>query len=155
MSQITATADKFTILIVDDANENLHTLLNILRADYAVLAATSGAKALEIVRRGPLPDLILLDIQMPEMDGYQVLEHLKQNNATAGIPVIFVTALSESTDEARGIRMGAADYITKPLVAEIVLARARTHLELDRYRRRYGDTPLSHAGAEEHDQGHE
>ena len=82
------------ILIVDDVNENLHVLMNILREDYAILAATNGEKALELAARQPSPDLILLDIKMPGMDGYEVVRRLKANPATAGIPVIFVTALA-------------------------------------------------------------
>lgn len=81
------------ILIVDDVHENLHALMNVLRDDYAILAATSGEKALELARRSPQPDLILLDIRMPGMDGYSVLAELKIDPATAEIPVIFVTAL--------------------------------------------------------------
>jgi len=130
--------DKSRILIVDDVHENLHTLLNILRGEYAILAATSGEKALEIAQRQPVPDLILLDVVMPEMDGYQVLECLQASDATADIPVIFVTAASESGDEAKGFQMGAADYLTKPVVPETLLARVRTHLVLAAYRKRYG-----------------
>lgn len=89
------------ILIVDDVNENLHALLSILRDDYAVMAATTGEKALELATRLPGPELVLLDIKMPGMDGYEVLRRLKADPSTADIPVIFVTALSETADEAR------------------------------------------------------
>ncbi|MGA0582988.1 MAG: response regulator, partial [Castellaniella sp.] len=82
------------LLIVDDASVNLHTLIGMFRDDYAISAATSGLKAIELARRDPRPDLILLDIQMPDMDGYEVLATLKQDAATADIPVIFVTALA-------------------------------------------------------------
>jgi putative two-component system response regulator len=143
MNATAGVGEKPKILIVDDIHENLHTLLNILREDYAILAATSGPKALEIARRDPPPDLILLDIKMPGMDGYQVLEQLKQDAATAAIPVIFVTALTECADEARGIRMGAVDYMTKPIVPELMLARVRTHLELNEYRKRFGKSQVS------------
>jgi diguanylate cyclase (GGDEF)-like protein len=122
------------ILIVDDVHENLHALMNILRDDYAILAATSGAKALELAARQPVPDLILLDIKMPDMDGYSVLSQLKIHPVTAEIPVIFVTALAETTDEARGLKLGAADYITKPVNAELLRLRVRTQLALCRYR---------------------
>jgi diguanylate cyclase (GGDEF)-like protein len=122
------------ILIVDDVHENLHALMNILRDDYAILAATGGEKALELASREPRPDLILLDIKMPGMDGYSVLSHLKFDPATAQIPVIFVTALTESTDEARGLQLGVADYITKPVNPELLKMRVRTQLELRRYR---------------------
>lgn len=103
------------ILIVDDAHENLHALMNILREDYAISAATSGEKALELAQREPRPNLILLDVKMPGMNGYSVLSELKINPATAEIPVIFVTALAEAADDARGLKIGAADYITKPV----------------------------------------
>lgn len=126
---------KPSILIVDDVNENLHALLSILREDYAVMAATNGAKALELAGRIPSPDLVLLDIKMPDMDGYEVLHRLKTNPATADIPVIFVTALSESADEAAGIKLGAADYITKPINPDLLKQRILTQLELRRYRR--------------------
>lgn len=115
--------DRPRILIVNDIHENVHALMNVLRDDYAILAATSGAKALELARRSPQPDLILLDICMPGMDGYSVLSELKIDPATAEIPVIFVTALSEAADEARGFKLGVADYIAKP-VTRIYCAHA-------------------------------
>ena len=121
------------ILIVDDVVENLHALVAVLRDDYAITAATSGEKALELVRREP-PELILLDIRMPDMDGYSVLSALKVAPATSEIPVIFVTALAEASDEARGLALGAADYITKPVNPELLKARVRTQLELQRLR---------------------
>ncbi len=122
------------ILIVDDVHENLHALINILRDDYAIVAATHGEKALELAQREPRPNPVLLDIKMPGMDGYSVLSALKTNPFTADIPVIFVSALAEAADEARGIKMGAADYITKPVSPELLRARLRTHLELQRHR---------------------
>lgn len=118
------------ILIVDDVPENLHALMNILRDDYAVTAATSGEKALELAGRQPQPRLILLDVRMPGMDGYGVLSRLKADPATSGIPVIFVTALAEAADEARGLTLGVADYITKPVNPELLRQRIRTQLEL-------------------------
>jgi diguanylate cyclase (GGDEF)-like protein/PAS domain S-box-containing protein len=123
------------ILIVDDVHENLHALMNVLRGDYAILAATSGDKALELAQHSPQPDLILLDIKMPGMDGYSVLAQLKSHPATADIPVIFVTALAEAADEARGLTLGVADYITKPVNPELLHLRVRTQLALQRYRR--------------------
>jgi diguanylate cyclase (GGDEF)-like protein/PAS domain S-box-containing protein len=123
------------ILIVDDVNENLHLLMNILRKEYAIVAATSGEKALELAQRQPQPDLILLDVKMPGMDGYSVLVRLKTNPATADIPVIFVTALSEASDEAQGLTLGVADYITKPVNPDLLHQRVRTQLELRRHRR--------------------
>ena len=122
------------ILIVDDVHENLHALMNILRDDYAIAAATSGEKALQLARREPQPELILLDIRMPGMDGYAILAELKSDRVTAEIPVIFVTALSEAEDEARGLALGVADYIAKPVNPELLRARLRTQLELRRHR---------------------
>ncbi len=121
-------ADKPTILIVDDTPENI-TILSDILADYNVKAANNGAKALEIASRFR-PDLILLDIMMPEMDGYAVCMRLKRDLHTKHIPVIFVTAMDEETDEARGFELGAVDYITKPVSAPVVQARVRTHLKL-------------------------
>ncbi|MDT4292181.1 response regulator [Methylomonas sp. MO1] len=138
MNDICISNEKPKILIVDDVHENLHTLLNILRLDYAVMAATSGEKALEIARRAPAPNLILLDIKMPEMDGYQVLQTLRGDSATAEIPVIFVTAAAEAGDDIKGMALGADDYLLKPVVPELLIARVRLHLELATYRKRYG-----------------
>ncbi|MFO1421869.1 MAG: PAS domain S-box protein [Candidatus Competibacteraceae bacterium] len=123
------------VLIVDDVHENLHALMAILRDDYVISAATRGERALELAQRQPQPDVILLDIKMPGMDGYSVLAHLKANPATAEIPVIFVTALAEATDEARGLKLGVADYLTKPVNPELLRVRVRTQLELRHYRR--------------------
>jgi len=123
------------ILIVDDVQENLHALMAILSGEYAIIAATSGEKTLELAQRQPQPDLILLDIMMPDMDGYAVLIRLKSNPVTVDIPVIFVTALGEVADEARGLGLGAADYITKPVNPELLHLRVRTQLELSRLRK--------------------
>lgn len=123
------------LLIVDDVQENLHALIAILRDDYAITAATGGVKALELARRQPQPDLILLDVVMPEMDGYAVLTSLKADPATTDIPVIFVTGLDEAGDEARGLGLGAVDYITKPVNAELLRQRVSMQVELRRYRR--------------------
>jgi putative two-component system response regulator len=128
------TETKETILIVDDVAENLHILSELLMPSYRVLVATSGLSALRIVEAAPKPDLILLDVMMPEVDGYTVLSRLKQNPATQDIPVIFVTALSESDDEEKGLRLGAVDYIAKPIKPAVVLARVRTQLDVKRAR---------------------
>ena len=122
------------ILMVDDVHENLHALMAILRDEYTLSAATSGAKALELASREPKPDLILLDIQMPVMDGYAVLSALKIAPATADIPVIFVTAMNEAGDETRGLALGVADYITKPISPALLKKRIRTQLDLRRDR---------------------
>jgi len=121
------------ILIVDDMPENLHGLMQILRDDYAIIAATSGEKALELARRQPQPDLILLDIRMPGMDGYSVLANLKAQANTAEIPVIFVTSLSEAVDQSLGLRLGVADYVTKPVNPDLLRQRVRSRLALNRW----------------------
>ena len=123
------------LLVVDDVSANLHTMIGVLRDDYAISAATGGCKAIEQARRQPQPDLILMDIQMPGMDGYEVLAALKRDPATAGIPVIFLTSLTEAADEARGLLMGAADYIAKPVNPQLLKTRIQNQLELARYRR--------------------
>lgn len=119
-----------TLLIVDDSVENLAVLNVLLSPNYQILIATSGEKALRMAASQPQPDLILLDVVMPGMDGYQVFQHLRANEATRRIPVIFVTAMDSIEAELRGLDAGAVDYITKPLVPPIVLARIRTQLEL-------------------------
>ncbi len=123
-----------TILIVDDTPENLHVLGDLLRSTYVVRVANSGARALEVAATAPRPDLILLDVMMPEMDGYECMRHLRDNPATRDIPVIFVTALSSTQDERFGLELGAVDYITKPIRPAIVRARVRNHLEMKRAR---------------------
>lgn len=117
-----------TVLVVDDTPVNIDLLSDILRKDYQVKAAVNGAKALEIARSDQTPDIILLDIMMPEMSGHEVCRLLKEDPHTADIPVIFVTAKSEVEDEKLGLDMGAVDYITKPFNPEIVEARVRNQL---------------------------
>ncbi|MFM7204378.1 MAG: two-component system response regulator [Myxococcota bacterium] len=119
-----------TILAVDDAPENLNLLYAVLKDEFRVRLATSGHKALEMLQRQPPPDLILLDVMMPMLDGYQVCRQIKGSPQTAEIPVIFLTARAEDEDEAEGFAAGAVDYITKPLSPPLLLARVRTHLEL-------------------------
>ena len=118
------------ILIVDDTPENLSLLSELLQPHYQVRAANSGRRALQVAASAPRPDLILLDVMMPEMDGYTVLGRLRDDPATAAIPVIFVTALDRSSDEERGLALGAVDYISKPIKPAVVLARVKAHLEL-------------------------
>ncbi len=119
-----------TILAVDDTPENLVLLGDILGPLFRVRVANSGERALRVAGTEPRPDLILLDVMMPEMDGYMVLARLREDPATRDIPVIFVTALDSTESEEKGLELGAVDYITKPLRPSIVLARVRTHLEL-------------------------
>lgn len=121
---------KQTVLVVDDTPENIQILNGVLRPYYKVKAAPSGEKALRIAQSESQPDIILLDIMMPEMDGYEVCQKLKSNPITEKIPIIFVTAMSEVEDEKRGLDLGAVDYITKPINPSIVLVRVRTHLAL-------------------------
>ncbi|MGE5492341.1 MAG: two-component system response regulator [Actinomycetota bacterium] len=119
-----------TLLIVDDTPENLTVLGELLQPTYRVRAANSGQRALQIAASDPQPDLILLDVMMPEMDGYAVLAHLRENPRTRDIPVIFVTAMDATEDEEHGLDCGAVDYITKPLRPAIVMARVRAQLEV-------------------------
>lgn len=125
-----------TVLIVDDDTGNLGILGNLLQPQHDVLAAPSGERALQISTGTPKPDLILLDVLMPHLDGYAVLARLRQNPATLDIPVIFVTGLDSTEDEEKGLALGAVDYIAKPYRSSIVLARVRTQLELKRARDR-------------------
>ena len=119
-----------TILLVDDAPANIQIVREILKDTYKTRVATSGAKALELARMAPLPDLILLDVMMPEMDGYEVCSRLKAEPSTREIPVIFLTAMTDTADETKGFTVGAVDYIHKPFSPAVVLARVRTHLNL-------------------------
>ncbi len=121
---------KFSILVVDDTPENIDIMKNTLVSEYQVQAATSGRQALKLAASAKQPDLILLDIMMPEMDGYEVCLRLKSDKNTQDIPVIFVTAMSEAEDETKGLELGAVDYITKPAKQAIVKARVKTHLNL-------------------------
>jgi putative two-component system response regulator len=123
-----------TILLVDDAPENLTVLGELLQANYEVRAATSGPRALVVAATPPHPDLILLDVMMPGMDGYEVFERLRADPATRDIPVIFVTGMDSTEAEMRGLGAGAVDYITKPIVPMIVLARIHTQMELKKAR---------------------
>ena len=118
------------VLVVDDNAENINVLYEILGSYYKIKAATSGEKALILTQATPPPDLILLDIMMPGMDGYEVCRVLKSDPVTNKIPVIFVTAMAEVEDEAKGFVVGGVDYITKPVSAPIVLARVKTHLAM-------------------------
>lgn len=121
---------KPTILIVDDTPDNITLLCSLLSEKYKNKVATNGPKALKIAQSDPKPDLILLDIMMPGMDGYEVCRQLKADPATEGIPIIFLTAKSQEGDETKGFGLGAVDYITKPIVPPILEARVHTHLTL-------------------------
>ncbi|MAZ89375.1 MAG: two-component system response regulator [Cellvibrionaceae bacterium] len=124
-----------TVLIVDDVPENIDVLSGVLQADYKIKAAINGEIALKICAGDSLPDIILLDVMMPGMDGYQVCEILKSDTRTKDIPVIFVTAKGEVEDEKKGLFLGAIDYITKPVSPAIVKSRDKNHLNLYDQRR--------------------
>jgi sigma-B regulation protein RsbU (phosphoserine phosphatase) len=121
---------KQTVLLVDDAPANIQIVNSILKDIYKIRIATSGAKALELARITPLPDLILLDVMMPDMDGYEVCTQLKLGQDTRDIPVIFLTGQTHVDEETRGFDVGAVDYIHKPFSPAVVKARVQTHLVL-------------------------
>jgi len=127
---VTPSSDPATILVVDDTADNLDLMAGLLQDRYRVKVAINGEKALQIARSGSPPDLILLDIMMPGLSGYQVCEQLKQDPATRDIPIIFLTAMAATEDETRGLELGAVDFITKPVNPPIVLARVATQLQL-------------------------
>ncbi len=122
--------ERATVLVVDDTPDNLSLISGLLKDDYKVKVANGGERALRIAAAENTPDLILLDIMMPEMDGYEVCRRLKASAQTCDIPVIFLTAKAEVDDEKKGFELGAVDYITKPISPPIVMARVRTHLAL-------------------------
>jgi sigma-B regulation protein RsbU (phosphoserine phosphatase) len=123
-------AELKTVLLVDDEPANIQIVNSILKDIYKTRIATSGAKALELANQDPAPDLILLDVLMPEMNGYEVCSHLKSADHTRDIPVIFLTGQTEIDDETKGFEVGAVDYIHKPFSPAVVQARVRTHLVL-------------------------
>lgn len=128
------TARRQVVLIVDDTPENIHVLIEVLRDEYATIVATNGRRALQMACAAPPPDIILLDVMMPDMDGYEVCRQLKADRRTSGIPVIFITQLAEEEDERKGLELNAVDYIHKPFIPPLVKARVRNHLELKLYR---------------------
>ena len=142
-----APSGRCTVLVVDDTPDNLSLMSDLLRTDYKVKLAPGGERALQIVAGESKPDLILLDIMMPDMDGYEVLRRLQFNPETEDIPVIFLTAMSAAEDESIGMELGAVDYITKPINPAIVMARVRNHLQL-KLRTGFSGTaqPVSGAG---------
>jgi CheY-like chemotaxis protein len=116
------------VLVVDDEPNNIEALAAALEEHYEVQFAMSGQEALERMGQKPLPEIVLLDVVLPDLDGYEICQRLLANPATRGSPVIFVTSLSSPTDEARGLELGAVDFITKPISPAIVRARVRNHL---------------------------
>ena len=131
---------KRTILVVDDSATNLSMLNENLKDRYKVIVAKNGSKALDILQSNPDIDLVLLDVVMPEMDGYEVCRRIKKNEATENIPIIFLTALNEISDEEKGLQLGAVDYITKPFSPPIVRARVETQISLLEKQERLEDT---------------
>ncbi len=134
MNEANDQSAKQVILIVDDTPDNITLLSALLKDKYKIKIATNGLKALHIASIDPSPDLILLDVMMPEMDGYETCRRLKENPQTQQIPIIFLTAKSQVSDEEMGLRLGAVDYISKPVSPPIVLARVATQLNLVRAR---------------------
>lgn len=130
----TDTRQRQTILVVDDTPENLLVLGELLQPFYRVKVASSGVQALRVASSDPLPDLILLDVMMPDVNGYEVFNKLRENPSTGDIPVIFITAVDANKDISYGLELGAVDYITKPISPSVVLARVRTHLDLKQAR---------------------
>ena len=125
-----------TVLVVDDTPGNLAVINGVLKEHYRVRVANCGVRGLQAAMREPLPDLILLDIMMPDMSGYEVLAAMRSHPGLREVPVMFVTALDGTDDEARGIELGAADYVTKPIRPAILLARVAAQIELKRARDR-------------------
>ncbi|WP_033137068.1 response regulator [Aeromonas finlandensis] len=132
MEHLALDSSRPVVLVVDDDPGTLNLMNALLTGRYRIKLATSGRKALEIVHADPPPDLALLDIMMPDLDGYEVCRQLKADAQTCEIPVIFLTARAEVDDERQGFALGAADYITKPISPPILLARIETHLMLKR-----------------------
>jgi sigma-B regulation protein RsbU (phosphoserine phosphatase) len=125
---------KQAVLVVDDTPVNIKVLMETLKGDYRIVAAVNGERALQLAASDPVPDIILLDVMMPEMDGYEVCAKLKADAKTRDIPIIFVTAMSDTQNETKGFELGAVDYITKPISPPVVSARVKNHLELKQAR---------------------
>ena len=126
--------EKQAVLVVDDTPTNIQILMETLKHEYRIIAAVNGERALQLATSDPPPDIILLDVMMPEMDGYEVCARLKADAMTRDIPIIFITAMSETQDETKGLELGAVDYITKPISPPVVTARVKSHLELKQAR---------------------
>ncbi len=132
ITQMDAQPSLPTVLIVDDSPESIDVLRSVLGSEFRLRVAINGTKALEITECVN-PDVILLDVMMPEMDGYETCRRLKENASTSNVPVIFVTTLSETDSQLKGLELGAVDYITKPYTASLVRSRVRTHVALHRH----------------------
>ncbi len=134
MSENRTTSEKQKILIVDDSPENIAVLNNILKEDYTIKIATNGENAISLIKRYDLPDIILLDIIMPGIDGYEVCRQIKAEKNSSDIPVIFISSRDDIEDEEKGFQIGAVDYITKPVRPSIVKARVKNHLLIKQQR---------------------
>ncbi len=130
MPDVLDTGEKRTVLVVDDAPENLQILHALLKDEYKVKLANNGEQALVVAVQEPKPDTILLDIMMPGLDGFEVCRRLKGDRATRDIPVIFLTGKTEIDDAQLAFDVGCADYITKPILPPVVLARVKAHVSL-------------------------
>jgi diguanylate cyclase (GGDEF)-like protein len=128
-----------TILIVDDERSNITVLKDLLDSEYDTMVAKNGVQALNRISTAVQPDLILLDIMMPEMDGYEVCERLKNNPKTADIPIIFISALNQAGDESKGLELGAIDFITKPFSPDLVRLRVTNHIKYKKMSDRFRD----------------
>ena len=135
-NQIAAEVNIPRILVVDDMADNLFLMNGLLEDRYRVIQATSGKEALKIVMSDTPPDMVLLDIMMPDMDGYEVLRRIRQHTPTANIPVIFLTALASQQDERLGMDLGAVDYLTKPVDPQLVVNRVEAHVRATAHARR-------------------
>lgn len=133
------TESRPVVLVVDDTPDNIELLHSILRDDYKITVATDGEKGIELATRDPRPDIILLDIMMPGISGYEVIRELKENENTSTIPVIFITAKAQAEDEHKGLTLGAVDYVTKPFDPDIVKARVKTHVAAHRQLRQLAE----------------
>ena len=120
---------KKKILVVDDTPANIAMLMEVLKSEYRVVPARDGERALKVAQSDNPPEMILLDIMMPEMDGFEVCRRLKEDEKTKNIPVIFVTGKTESDDVDRGMQLGAVDFIIKPIEPQVVLDKVKTHME--------------------------
>lgn len=127
--------NKPRILIVDDVSSNIHLLMTILKEKYSIIVATNGEKALKLAKTAPMPDLILLDVVMPGMDGYEVCEKIKSDENCSHIPIVFVTSLNSIEEQEKSLKVGAVDFITKPFSKDIVLHKVETYLNIENSRR--------------------
>ena len=124
--------NKPRVLIVDDVSSNIHLLMNILKEEYTLIAATSGEKAIQLAKMHPLPDMILLDVVMPDIDGYEVCKQLKSDASTSHIPIVFVTSLNSIEQQEEALKIGAIDFITKPFSKEIILHKIKTYIDIEK-----------------------